>query len=198
MDSAQADEIRNAAQSIHGTAEYLRDELTNVLKRNPALGKFGLEVAIIGLGVSPGGVRRPAIACITNCSSPVPKRNGFARVDLDGRPFERYVLDNDRPAGIRDFVGVYGATGGSEFAINGFIKKIQKRLRRLEPNADPRPILDGMVAALRLHRAAPQLSKVIGSHCVGAAVASDYKAICVSYGERGGRLLFPNFVPSKV
>jgi hypothetical protein len=57
------------------TTNYLRDTLTRTLRLDKSREKYGLQIDIVGLGVSPKGIRQPAIACITNRSEPDASRN---------------------------------------------------------------------------------------------------------------------------
>jgi hypothetical protein len=174
------------------TMDYLRDEATNALSRDKNLEKHGLEIVVIGLGFSPAGTRQPAIALITNSSEPQVSRNQFVDVDPIGRPFIRYIRG---PIVDRHYIGISGATGGRKLIINGLRRKLEKQLRQSPEGANPRQLLDRLVAILRLHKQDhPQLNQVIGSHCVAVAIMTDLKVVCVSYGPRGGKLLFPNFV----
>jgi hypothetical protein len=174
------------------TMNYLRDEATNALSRDKNLAKHGLEVVAIGLGYSPNGIRQPAIGMITNISEPAPSRNHFQFVDPIRRPFSRYILD---PVHVRHYVGISGAIGASKLIINGLRRKLEKQLRQLPEGADPKPVLDRLVAMLQLHRQGhPGLSQVIGSHCVAVAIMSDFTVVSGSYGPRGGKLLLPNVI----
>jgi hypothetical protein len=47
-------------------AQFLEGELTNASHGDRNLERYGLIIDIVGLGVSPTGVRQPAIAIITN------------------------------------------------------------------------------------------------------------------------------------
>jgi hypothetical protein len=170
---------------------YLKDEATSAAKLDVNLQKFGLEIVVIGLGLSPTGIRQPAIAIITNLSEPAKNTNRFSRIDPLGRPFARYILE---PEKIRHYIGISGATGAGKLAINGLRRKLEKQLKRLPDNEDPRSTLDRMVAMLRLHRRLPSLGRVIGEHCVGIAIKSDFTVVSGSYGPSGGALLVPTFI----
>jgi len=172
--------------------DHLRDEATNSLCHDKNLGKYGLEIVVIGLGYSPNGIRQPAIAMITNVSEPA--KNQFQFISPISRSFSRYILN---PAKVRHYVGVSGAIGAPKLAINGLRRKLEKQLRQLPEGADPKPVLNWLVAMLRLHRRVdPRLSQVIGSHCVAVAVMSNFTVVSGSYGPRGGKLLSPNVIRS--
>jgi hypothetical protein len=174
------------------TMDYLKDEATNALSGDKNLERHGLEIVVIGLGHSPNGTRQPAIALITNLSEPVASRNQFQVVDSIGRPFSRYILD---PVEVRHYVGVSGAIRPPKLMINGLRRKLEKQLRQLPEGSNPKPVLDRLVAMLRLHRQDhPRLSQVIGSHCVAVAIMSDFTVVSGSYGPRGGKLLLPNII----
>jgi hypothetical protein len=147
------------------TMDYLRDEATKALSRDKNLEKYGLEIVVIGLGYSPGSIRQPAIALITNFSEPLTSRNQFGIVNSIGRPFSRYI----DPEKVRHYVGISGATQAPKLIINGLRRKFEKQLRQLPETANPRPVLDRLVAMLRLHRQGnPQLChnrKLLCSGC---------------------------------
>jgi len=168
---------------------YLRDELTTERSKDKKLEQYALEVAVIGLGISPTGVRQPAVALITNCSEPETPRSNFRNVP--NKPFERYVLNPE----ARHIVGISGAIGGPKLALNGLRRKLQRQLQGLREGEEPRSVLDRLVAMLRLHRQQdPGLARVIGEYCVGVAIKSDFTVVSGSYGPRGGKLLIPRII----
>ncbi|MGY3490218.1 hypothetical protein ACVW1C_008101 [Bradyrhizobium sp. USDA 4011] len=178
----------------------IRDELNKALDQDANLTKYGLEIAIIGLGHSPNSVRQPAIACITNIGAPNPvRKNQFMRFSTPHGKFDRYILtpaEDSEPPGIQAFWGVYGCVGPSNLAITGGLKQLKRRLQSLQGQADPRPLLDFLVSLVRLHRQVPRYEGVIGEHCVAAAIRTDFSTVVVSYGQNGKKLLVPNIIRS--
>jgi hypothetical protein len=174
---------------------HLRDEATHAAQIDQNLGKYGLEIVVIGLGRSPEGVRQPAIAFVTNMSEPQQEQNRFKDIDPGGRAFERYIFD---PPKVRHYIGISGAVGVSaagKLAINGLRRKLQKELQNLPDGSDPRSVLDRLVTMLRLHRQQhPALSRVIGEYCVAAAIKSDFSVVRGSYGPIGQAMLLPNLI----
>lgn len=172
------------------TMNYIRDEATAASKFDQRLQRYGLEIVAIGLGYSPESKRQPAIAFVTNVSETSPKQNQFRRVDPRGRAFQRYILTGD----IRHYVSISGAvdlSGAGHLTINGMRRKLQKELQEFPSGADPRTLLNRIVAMLRLHRKRPELAHLIGNYCVAAAVNSDFSIVAGSYGMPGHPLLLP-------
>jgi len=180
------------------TMNYLRDELTTVCSRDRNLGAFGLELAVIGLGISPDGTQQPAIATITNRSEPDPvKKDQLRDVNPAGQPFQRYILvpPPNEPDALRDFIGVYGCLDRRSLqSVKGMRKRIQRDFRRLPHGGDPIPILASMVAMLRLHRKDTRFTRFIGEYCVAVAVKGDYGIVAVSFGLKGQKLLVPTII----
>jgi hypothetical protein len=171
---------------------FLRDELTGALSKNVNLGTYGLEIPVIGLGNCPAGKRQIAIAIVTNTSEPQPQRGQFRDVSPKGRPFARFILT---PENIRWYVAISGAMG-AKLKINGFRRKLKKKLIKFERNADPKPVLDFLVAMLRLHRRDARIGKLIGERCIAVAIDNDLNVLSRSYGLSGDLPLAPNTVSS--
>jgi hypothetical protein len=169
---------------------FLRDELTGALAKNKSLEKYGLEIPIIGLGNCPAGKRQIAIAIVTNSSEPQPQRSQFRDVSSKGRSFARYILT---PENIRWYIAISGAMG-AKLKINGFRRKLKKKLTTFEQNADPKPVLDFLVAMLRLHRRDARIGRLIGERCIGVAIDNDLNVLSRSYGLNGDLPLTPNKV----
>ena len=175
--------------------DHIREEATLAAQQDHNLGKYGLEIVVIGLGVSPKGTRQPAIAIVTNCSEPQQNQNRFKYMDPSGRAFERYILD---PPKVRHYVAVDGAvrvSAADKLSINGLRRKLQRELQNLPDGCDPRSVLDRLVAMLRLHRRQHRaLSRVIGEYCVAAAIKSDFSVVRGSYGPKNLVALLPNLI----
>ena len=169
--------------------EFMKGELTNAIRGDRNLERYGLTIDIVGLGVSPAGVRQPAVAIITNATEPQIGRNQFKIVDSKGRPFSQYILTPK----FQHYIGINGAVGPS-IVINGLRRKIEKQLRRMTSLDDLRPIMDRLVAILRLHRQDRILGRVIGNYCLAVAIRSDFTTIVGSYGPKGKSILRPRIV----
>jgi hypothetical protein len=181
----------------HGFVEvldYLKLELTKAIRLDRNVETYGMELVFIGLGLSPAGVRQPAIALLTNRSEPQSSRNQFKDVNPHGRAFERYILD---PTQVRHYIGISGAVGlkgTGQLAINGLRRKLQRQLAEFPDGGDARLILNRVVAMLRLHRKRPELGRVIGEYCVAAAIKSDFSTVAGSYGPVGQSMMLPTVI----
>jgi hypothetical protein len=176
--------------------DHIKAEATLAAQLDRNLGKYGLEISVIGLGLSPNGIRQPAIAIVTNCSEPQQKQNRFIHVNPLGRAFERYILD---PPKVRHYVAIDGAVGvpaAGKLAINVLRRKLQRELQNLPDGCDPRSALDRLVSMLRMHRQQHQaFSRAIGEYCVAAAIKSDFSVVRGSYGPKKTRtVLLPNLI----
>jgi hypothetical protein len=156
------------------------------------LEKYGLEIPIIGLGNSPAGKRLIAIAIVTNSSEPQPQRGQFRDVSPKGRSFARFILT---PENIRWYIAISGAMG-AKLKINALRRKLKKKLVTFEQNADPKPVLDFLVAMLRLHRRDARIGQLIGERCIAVAIDNDFNVLSRSYGLCGDSPLAPNMVSS--
>jgi len=83
---------------------------------------------------------------------------------------------------------------GAKLQINGLRRKLKKKLIKYEKDADPKPVLDFLVAMLRLHRRDARIGPLVGERCVAVAIDRDLNVVSRSYGHSGDSPLEPNRV----
>lgn len=179
-------EFKAPTKVFREIVQFLAESLNNAVGKNPALQVTGLTLVVNGLGVSPKGEQQQAIAIVSNRYKPM--RNDFANADPKTTPFNTFFLDPPRW-----YLAVHGAVSET-LNIGGHRRKIIDDLKAAKTQEHVKPLLDSLVAMLRLQRTDPKLGKFIGDDCTAVAIGKDYKSSSYFYSKDTEVQRYPNLI----
>lgn len=188
---ARLRESQAAGKVFMQVLELLKDALTEAIRRNPELSRYGLTLAIVGLGYSFQGVRQPAIALVTNCAEPQSQRNEFKDIHPRGRQFSRYVFSVDD--NFTDFISIHGAIG-PKLMINGLRRKIQKQVRKARTHSELNSLISGVIMMLRRQRRDTGVGHLIGDDCTAVLIKTNFSSVSWFNTRTKKIKRFPNIV----
>lgn len=182
VDAWLADRLTRASQSVmtfYELATFCRDQLMTAITRNPALGRVGLTLVFVGLGIPTTGKRSSAIAVVTNCKEMENRPRRVKDVDPQGRAFVRFIMATNVPWYLSMF-GAVEETG----PLSSYRKHIVKQLEAAKSVAEAKRVLDLLVDVVRKMRLG-RYSGVISDQCVAVSITSDFNSHTYFYGSIG-------------
>jgi hypothetical protein len=172
--------------------ESLTSALTSAIARNAPLLQHGLSLEIVGLGYSPGGVRQPAVAVVTNIQKPTLGCSAFGDIFPPARCFSRFVLQPK----FSTFISASGAVG-TRLNFNGLRRAVERKLRLAKTDCDYRSIMDDLVTMARLQRRDREMGHWIGEDYTAVMITKDFRSSSFFYTHRHKVSRFPNIVRSE-
>jgi len=180
-------------RSFPDVVQFLKDRLTGASSHDYNLRKIGLTFVIAGLGINKGA-RDVALALVTNCRRPIPRRSLLEWVQPK-EEFNRYFFDPGD--NFTWYLSVHGAVDMNA-EISALRRKIGNKLLEARAPEQLTELMNYLVSWIRFQRRSKRVGHLISDDCTVVHIGSDFKGSLFLYSKDKRLERYPHIVSKPI